>query len=426
MTGSYVRRGARLVAVAVVVALAASVLAQDRAAGWHTQPGVKQLLDREDFTLNVVRGDGYLAWTEAGVCCNVEMMLTNGSGFISPESARTFKAMVRTPSDDVVQLNRTGTWAMVGGIDRGVLAYATGRRQADIRLLDLKTRDRMRVPRSVNTRHVEYDPSISGRWLLFGRVYPHERDYLRTDTEVVLTDLKTGRSRVLASGKNYRTYAYPGQVNGDWLTYTACKFNKYGPNCGVTRYRLSTGKKEKADLDGFCCKHGRPENAYAPGSVWTSGVTKQGLVYMAMAWSQNTSWCSFSEIWAWDRKGRLGFMFGDMEDEGSYDQPYVGLLVFSLYVDESKPHRVVFSGASTHEDHGYECDFEDSDLYALGRGLPPPPTPPAETPTPSPEPTETPTPSPEPTESPTPTPPPTESPTPTPQPSPSCLLPICV
>lgn len=436
-------RLARLVSVAVVVAVGVPLVAQDRAEGFHEPAWIQPLLDRPDYTLNVVRGDGYLAWTEAGVCCTYELGYANGAG-ISPASARTFKLLLRGPGGKVEQLNPEGTWAMAGGIDRGVLAYATGRRQADIRLIDLKTRQRLRVPRGVNTRQVEYNPSISGKWLLFGRVIPHERDYLRDDTRVILTNLQTGRSRVLARGKNYRTTAYPGQVNGDWLTFTACKFNKYGPHCGVTRYRISTGEGTSADLDGFCCFHGDPHtesHMSAPGGVLASAVTADGLVYIAMTSSQNTSWCYYSEVWAYDRKGRLAYMFGVNEDDDThdnYDEPYAGLVVTSLYVDGSEPHRVVFDGYTTHEDHGYECDVETSALYVMGRGTDPSATPaptpspspspiePPETPTPSPTPIETSTPSPTPSPTAEPSPTSTASPAPSPQPSPSCQLPVCL
>lgn len=437
MDGWFVPRCARLGTIVLAVALVATLVAQDRARGWHTEPGVEMLLDRSAYTLNVVRGDGYLAWTEAGLCCGSALGFANGAGFMPPKWARTFKTMLRTPEGDVVRLSRNGVWAMVGGIDRGVLAYATGRTQADVRLLDLSSRKQRRVPRGVNTKQVEYLPTISGKWLLFGRVRPN-RNYLKSDTAVVLTNLKTGRSRVVSSGTSYHSYTYPGQVNGDWLTFTACKFNKYGPNCGVSRYRISTGRKSRADLDGRCCEHGDPDtesSISAPGNVAASAVTSTGLVYMAMTSSQNTSWCAYSEIWAWDRKGRLAHMLGEEEDDygtSNYDEPYAGLVVRSLYVDDGDPYRVVFGGYTTHEDHGYDCDVETSALYALGRGLPPPPepgstaspsaTPSPETPTPSGTPPATPTP----TETPAPSPSPAPPETPSPQPTPTCPLPICV
>jgi hypothetical protein len=425
-------RVARLASAALVVALALPLVAQDRAEGFHDPAWIGPLFDRPDHTLNVVRDEGYLAWTEAGVCCTVELGYANGAGIL-PESARTFKVLLQGPGGAVEQLNPDGTWAMVGGIDRGVLAYATGRRQADIRLLDLKTRKQLRLPRGVNTPQVEYDPSISGKWLLFGRLIPSDRGDLWDDTRVILTNLQTGRSRVLARGKNYRTTTYPGQVNGDWVAFTACKFNKYGPNCGVTRYRISSGEQTIANLDGSCCYHGDPhtESYMGAGNVSASAVTADGLVYIAMRSSQNTSWCAYSEVWSWDREERLAYMFGVNEDDSThdnYDEPYAGLVVTSLYVDGSDPHRVVFPGHTTHEDHGYECDVESSALHEMGRGTnpsaTPPPTPAPETPspTPTPEPTETPTPSPTPEPSPSPTAPPT----PTPQPSPTCPLPVCV
>ncbi|HYO61636.1 MAG TPA: hypothetical protein VEU29_07030, partial [Actinomycetota bacterium] len=267
-------RCARLVWVVVAVALAVPLVAQDRAAGFHAPAWLEPLLDQPDYTLNVVRGDGYLAWTEAAVCCTIELGYANGGG-ISPEAARTFKLLVRGPGGEVEQLNPEGTWAMVGGIDRGVLAYATGRRQADIRLVDLKTRKQLRLPRGVNTPQVEYDPSISGKWLLFGRVIPSEKGDLWDDTRVILTNLETGRSRVLTRGKNYRTTTFPGQVNGSWLSFTACKFNKYGPNCGVSRYRIPTGATTSANLDGSCCYHGDPytQNYMGAGNVSASTIT---------------------------------------------------------------------------------------------------------------------------------------------------------
>lgn len=427
-------RLARLVALAVAGALVVALAAPDPASGWHEEGAwVEPLLDRTDYTVNVARGDGYLVWTEAGVCCSGALAYALGADFMPEQYLRTFKTMLRTPGGDIVQLSRTGKWTMAGGIDRGVLAYATGESHGEIRLLDLKTRKHRRLPRGVNTPRVEYHPTISGQWLLFGRVRPSERGYLWADTEVVLTNLKTGRSRILATGKNYRTYAYPGQVNGDWVSFTACKFNKYGPNCGVSRYQISTRESVKADLDGSCCAHGDPhtESYMGAGNVSASSVTEDGLVYLAFSSGQNTSWCSYSEVWAWDTQGRLAYMFGVKEDDygdSNYDEPLAGLVVSSLYVDDSEPHEVVLSGKTTHEDHGYDCDLESSALYVMHRGEQP--ASPA-TPSPSPSPTDseppTPSPTPDETQSPTPTPAPTPTPSPSPTPTPTpCPLPICL
>jgi len=82
----------------------------------------------------------------------------------------------------------------------------------------------------VNTRLWEWWGSISGRWLLFGRWGLQRYD-------VVLSDLGTGRERILDSVRGHAPYAEPGQVDGRYAVWARCPDNL----CSIYRYDIRTG-----------------------------------------------------------------------------------------------------------------------------------------------------------------------------------------
>ncbi|MEJ7569219.1 MAG: hypothetical protein WKF41_13245 [Gaiellaceae bacterium] len=88
----------------------------------------------------------------------------------------------------------------------------------------------VRLGGSVNTPQWEWRPSLSGRWLLFGRI-----DYVRARYQVLLADLRTGTVRTLDSVSGHAAYAVPGQVNGSWAVWTSCPDNW----CRVYRYDIA-------------------------------------------------------------------------------------------------------------------------------------------------------------------------------------------
>jgi hypothetical protein len=119
------------------------------------------------------------------------------------------------------RVNAPGTQAGLGtGIDGHTLAYTQvhGGRES-IRLFNLPTHARRGPPAGVNTPAIEDEPSISGNWLLFHRL----EDGSSPGQQVLLVNLTTGATRVLASVPGARGVLEAGQVNGNFAVFTQSK-----------------------------------------------------------------------------------------------------------------------------------------------------------------------------------------------------------
>jgi hypothetical protein len=87
--------------------------------------------------------------------------------------------------------------------------------QSDIRFFNLALHQHSNPPTGVNSTQWEWAPSITDTWLLFGREGGGE-------SRVLLENLSTHSIRVLftkALNSKGTTYAEPGQVNGDYVTF---------------------------------------------------------------------------------------------------------------------------------------------------------------------------------------------------------------
>jgi hypothetical protein len=161
------------------------------------------------------------------------------------------------------RVNPAGTTAWTGGIDGNTLVYQlVNNNRSNIRLFDLGLKtDAPATP--VNTRQWEWHPTISTdsaneQWILFGR------QNLGTGVQRVLaTNLDSGETRALARVDRFRYSAIPGQVNGDWATWTVCR-----PRCNVRFVDLSASSP--------------PATVPKPTAVthqYASSVTADGIVY---------------------------------------------------------------------------------------------------------------------------------------------------
>jgi hypothetical protein len=132
--------------------------------------------------------------------------------------------------------------------------------QSDLLLYDLKTRRSREPPHGVNTRAWEWRGSVSGSRLLFGR-FDGVNEY-----DIVLADLSTGRERILDSVRGHGAYAEPGQVSGRYAVWAGCPDNF----CSIYRYDIRTGSRLRVPGD---YRH----VAYAPS------VDARGDVYYGYA-----------------------------------------------------------------------------------------------------------------------------------------------
>jgi hypothetical protein len=182
---------------------------------------------------------------------------------------RTHVRVEETPinGEDDIRVNPVGTRAWTGGIDGNTLVYQEfDDGNSDIRLANLSafpTVTRSDPPPGINTARWEWHPTISmdttgETWILFGR------QNVATGAQHVIAFNETDQlSRVLASTDRRRYALYPGQVNGDWATWTSCK-----PNCNVFYVNLVDGPS--------VVKVPRPSRV---AHQYASSVTEDGTVY---------------------------------------------------------------------------------------------------------------------------------------------------
>jgi hypothetical protein len=136
-------------------------------------------------------------------------------------------AFLKRGAEVRVKLNTVGH-GYLGGIDAPLVVYQqVYRGQSNIKIYDADTHARSNPPTGVNTSDWEWEPSISGDWLLYGR-QDNQTDtqwvYLRSLTSTTEVELDEGL-----------TFRQAGQVNGDYAVWTRCD-----GACDVVRRRIST------------------------------------------------------------------------------------------------------------------------------------------------------------------------------------------
>jgi hypothetical protein len=222
----------------VITAVAAALIAAPAAYALLAQHGVKTsgLYER----LPAAATDGtteYFAWSQN-----------------SRARRQHFDAFLKRTGDPRVKLNTKGL-GWVGGIDPPAVAYQqVVNGNANIRLYDADAQTRSVPPAGVNTSDWEWEPSISGDWLLFGR---------QTDPTqfVILHSLTTTTEVILDQGRRFR---HPGQVNGDFAVWTRCTRT----TCNVVRREITPATDTVLSKPSTKLQYG-------------AAVTSTGIVYVA-------------------------------------------------------------------------------------------------------------------------------------------------
>jgi hypothetical protein len=164
-----------------------------------------------------------------------------------------FDAFLTRTGDSRVKLNARGQGS-VGGIDPPLVAYQqVTNAGSDLKLYNADTQTRGNPPAGVNTPDWEWEPSISGDWLLFAR-------QTSTHQFVILHSLTSATEIVLDHGQRFR---HAGQVNGDFAVWTRCT----RATCNAVRRQISTV------ADAVLPK---PSRKYQYGAA----VTSNGIVYV--------------------------------------------------------------------------------------------------------------------------------------------------
>jgi len=192
-----------------------------------------------------VRGGGWIAWQQ-----NTRRRPRHYDVFARP-----------VDGGSKFRVNAPATNGANGDIEGDLLVYQQFEQgRSGLRFFDLATRHRSNPPNGINTEHWEYWPSMSGRWLLFGRLQENGT------RRVILFDLSTGVAKRLARVRGEDAFLAPGQVSEDWAVWYRCPS---GSPCNVVRYQISTGESDViANLHGL--KHHSPS------------VDSDGTVYYAL------------------------------------------------------------------------------------------------------------------------------------------------
>ncbi|HKO75426.1 MAG TPA: hypothetical protein VJU01_08950 [Gaiellaceae bacterium] len=222
----------------LVVAAVAALLAVPVAYALLSQHGVKTTPLYEQ--LPAASADGstqYFAWSQN-----------------SRAHRNHFDAFLTRTGDPRVKLNAKGQ-GYVGGIDPPMVAYQqVVNGNSDVKLYDADAQTRTDPPAGVNTFDWEWEPSISGDWLLFGR-------QTSSTQFVILRSLTTATEVILDQGPRFR---HAGQVNGDYAVWTRCT----KATCNVVRRQISTVSDTPLSKPSTKLQYG-------------AAVTGNGIVYVA-------------------------------------------------------------------------------------------------------------------------------------------------
>ena len=168
--------------------------------------------------------------------------------------------LVRRSDGHPWRANPQGTYAQTGGISGSTLVIQLIRGgRSKLAEVDLGTRKLTPMPIEADTSAWLWRPSLSGRWLLYGRI-----DYASRSYSVVLRNRATGATRTLDVVDGHAAYAAPGQVNGRYAVWIGCPDN----HCRAYRYDMRTGRRAAMPLLG-----GYAYSQFGPS------VTRYGTVY---------------------------------------------------------------------------------------------------------------------------------------------------
>ncbi|MGH2756736.1 MAG: hypothetical protein ACRDI3_03000 [Actinomycetota bacterium] len=201
-----------------------------------------------------VPGSTFLAWTQAPASHPKRLAVfakrRGGSRFrVSARGAKGFTAG--------------------GAMDGSRLIYSQRRRnRANLKLIDLSTRNRSALPAAINTRKHEWGASLSGDWVLFART-----TFSSSTERVFLFNIATKQKRLLAETRG-RAYSQPGSVSGNYASWIRCR--RFS-TCRAFRYDIAARTKTKI------------VNPNSKAQYATS-VTSDGTVYYAE--SNNIATCS--------------------------------------------------------------------------------------------------------------------------------------
>jgi hypothetical protein len=136
-----------------------------------------------------------------------------------------------------VRFEKKGQTYLSQGLDGGRaivqhLRFANRSLGSDLELWQLAPKKRITLPSGINSSKWEWGGALSGDWLLFQRgEFDARSKFIR------LINLKTREKRTVITARGRTTGLEPGDLNGDFATYTKC-----ATRCTAYRYQLSKRK----------------------------------------------------------------------------------------------------------------------------------------------------------------------------------------
>ena len=210
---------------------------------------------------------------EVGVAVSADYFAWSSNSETSPDQWNTYVRPVG--GGEATKLNPNGTQSDNFGIDGSTVVYEVfNGSNDDLKMYDAATQTQSGLPQ-IDTQLHEYQPTLSGDWLLFTRSKPDQWQ------KVILFNLSTGEQRTLAQAPLPSTILRAGQVNGDWVTFEHChdRWASGGTysNCNVFRYQISTGDLVTIPNPGL--------------QQFEGGVSQDGTVYLTSTGGADMAEC---------------------------------------------------------------------------------------------------------------------------------------
>jgi hypothetical protein len=150
------------------------------------------------------------------------------------------RAFVRVGTQPRLKMNRRGIgWAWSVDSSSSTAAYQQDRGgNSDVKFYDWQAQDWSSAGATVDTSRWEYEPALSGHWLVFGRLNRRATPDAR---RIVLENLQTGAQTVLDTFRGSRAEGMLSspQIDGNWVTWASTS-DRY-QLASVHRYQISTG-----------------------------------------------------------------------------------------------------------------------------------------------------------------------------------------
>ncbi|MEX2274742.1 MAG: hypothetical protein WEA10_04125 [Actinomycetota bacterium] len=218
------RTHASLALVLSVTAVSVALIAPAAVAGSAIQTPVRNNPDVwEDFPASGTDGlNQFFAWTK--------------NSQAKPNAFNAFLQNTSLKGIGPIRVNPSNTRGYTGGIEGDRLLWQQVKRgQSDLRLYDYSQERNVAVPPGLNDNDWQWRPSFDGETYLYGQNRFNTPD---APWKVILATEQDGSivdKIVLDSAKNRCKCIWPGQVVGDYATWTKCT-----TTCQVWIYEISS------------------------------------------------------------------------------------------------------------------------------------------------------------------------------------------